>query len=306
MSLPSPYLSVPSLSGDQAYFQGITLGAGTPAQFTKVEGLGKPKLRSQNTARPRTRGSFVGLNLLDTRVPTFTMDIGPPFGSYTSLAGFLAAMRLASSTEGAVEYPLWIQMPNFPLLCCMARVIGWDPPWDVSADLGSLMTNVPLQFEATDPYLYSAPTTVTTLSLPTPGVGFTFPMTFPLAFGGGSGGNQATIVNSGDVPCYPMMVVNGPCVNPSITNLSVSGSPTISLNISLNVGDVLMVDCDMQSITYAPSGQSAGPAPNVEMAGSTFFALLPGSNTISFNSQDVAPASGTLAVWSASAYDGIL
>lgn len=522
MSLPSPALSVPTLAVDQAYFNGVTFGAFTPFEWTKVEGIGKPKIRSGNTARPRTRGSFVGLNLLDTRTLTFTLDIGPistslpqltnlipdpsfafdtlgsapsstlwaqttsgsitantfavsnawaqtgsqslhiqgthsndstsesigaqtpsntipatagitytleatcnvaqggpgagivfslawytsgnsliststssvlsagqigvlsnsftatapattafvqvtitiqtvaanqiveyyldavalaatagaftyfdggtlgykwsgtagasssipqsgwgSFGPYGSnLAGALSAMRSACSTEGTTEYPLWIQLPNWPLVACMARVIGFDPPYDFEADLGGLGTGlmkaVPLQFEATDSYVYSAPTKSTSISLPTPGSGLVFPLAFPLSFGGGSSPNMATVTNAGDVQCWPELVITGPCSNPTVQNLSIAGNPSININLILNAGDTLAIDCDMQSIIYTPSGQTVGaPYPQVLNSGSTFWPLNPGNNVIAFNSSDSSPAAGTVAVWSASAYDGL-
>lgn len=310
MSLPSPNLTPPSLSVDQASFQGLTFGATTPYEWTKVEGIGKAHLRTSTNGRPQTRGTFVGLNLLDARVITFTLDIGPPFGASTNLAGALSLMRAAVSTEGVTEYPLWIQLPNYPLLACMARVTGFDPPYDFQADIGGtglgLMTSVPLQFTCADPYFYAAPTTSTSMALPTPGVGFGFNLHFNLSFGGASGGNMATVTNSGNVPCAPTLVITGPCLNPTISNLSITGGPTLNLNLQLNSGDVLMIDCDMQTIMYTPSGSSvAAPAPQVLMANSTFWMLQPGANVVSFNSQDTSHVSGTLAVWGASTYDGI-
>jgi hypothetical protein len=309
MSLPSPALSVPTLTNDQMGYQGVVIGAppATPFGITQIEGLMKPQVRSGNSDRPRARGAFVGLNLLKTRTITATMDVGPPFGSYSNLPGAVSALDTASVTEGSTEYPLWIQLPNFPLVACMARVLNKDLKWNVVSDLGSLVQGATMQWEACDPYFYSAPTISTTIGLPTPGVGFTFPITFNWSFGGGSTANMATITNNGNVPCWPVLVITGPCVNPTVANLSVAGSPTLQLNATLNTGDQLIVDCDLQTIVFIPSGSTVGsPQPQILMPGSSFFACPPGSSVISFNSQDTSPAAGTLAVWSASAYDGLL
>jgi hypothetical protein len=290
-------------------FQGVVIGnpPNTPFGIIKLEGLGKQKVRSGNTPRPRTRGSFVGMNLLDTRTITATLDVGPPFGSYGNLASALASLRTACSTEGSTEQPLWIQLPNQPLVACMARVTGFDPAWDVTADLGSTIKSVPLQFEATDPYLYVAPTLAPSIGLPVPGIGFTFPITFPFSFGGGTSPNSYTATNLGDVPCWPVLVITGPCLNPTVQNQSITGNPFVSLNISLNAGDQLVIDCDLQSILYYPAGATVGaPYPQILNAGSTFFALVSGANTIAFNSQDTSVVAGTLALWWTSAYDGLL
>lgn len=515
MPFPSPLLSIPSLSADQAFFQGITFGPGGPFQVQTWEGLDKPDVRSGNTDRPRTRGAFVGTNLLKTRTITATIDIGPcsgPVAQLTNLAknpsfeydtvgaapawwvanvsgtapstfqaqngwsargsnalrytvtlpasgtsyggtpqgtsgmlvtagssyafqatlnvlensggatcnvyvqwfnssgtllsqtaypaapipgaqtvaavvtapasaayagllvgfengtggvcdtyldavaftasavatsyfdgdtpgyewsgasgnststpypgwgtygpygsgkaGFaaaLSALRAAISTEGNTEYPLWIQMPGQPLVACMARVLKAGVKYDITADIGGLLRSVPIQFEATDPYLYSAPTQSPSVVLPTPGGGFSFPVGFPLSFGGGSSANQVAITNAGNVPCWPVLVITGPCLNPRVTNESVAGNPTISLGLQLYAGDVLMVDMDAQTITYTPSGESAGfPQPQILQTGSTFWSLPPGNSTVGFNSQDSAPAAGTLSIWNASAFDGLI
>lgn len=307
MSLPPPTLPVPTLSNDQLSFQGVTLGASTPFGLKKLEGLEKTDVRSGNTERPRTRGAFVGTNLLKTRTITASLDVGPPFGSYSNLPGALAALRKASSTEGTTEYPLWVQLPGFPLVCAMARVIKKSLPYDVSADLGQLIQGGSIQWEATDPYLYAAPSTAPSVGLPGPTGGFAFPLGFNLSFGGAATPNQLSIQNTGNVECWPVLVITGPCLNPSVQQLSIAGSPTLSFQISLNAGDRLVVDCDEQSILYYPSGQSVGAAyPNILGSGSTFFSLLQGTNLIAFNSQDTSLASGTLAVWSTSVVDGLL
>jgi hypothetical protein len=309
VALPSPALSAPSLLGDQIKFQGLTLGnpPNTPFGLTQLENLDKPDVRSGNQDRAQQRGAFIGANQLKTRTFTTTLDIGPPFGSYTNLAGAIAAFRAMTSTEGAVEYPLWVQIPGFPLVCTLARVLKSNVKWDITADLGHLVQGATVQFESTDPYLYSAPTVATTIALPTPGGGFSFPLTFPFSFGGGTTPNQATIVNHGNVPCWPTLVIAGPCLNPTVGNPSIMGTPTVSLNIQLNTGDLLYVDCDLGSVVFYPSGGTSGtPLPNIVNPGSEFFSIPPGSSLVTFNSADVAPVAGTCTVWSASAYSGLL
>lgn len=307
MAFPAPALGAPSLSADQLSFQGLTLGAGTPFGLRKLEGLEKPDVRSGNIERPRTRGAFVGLNLLKTRTITATLDIGPPFGSYGGLAGALAALRNACTTEGTQEYALWLRLPGLPQVASMARVIRMTAPWDITADIAGLLQSAVVQWEATDPYLYASPTQNPSVGLPAPSGGMSFPLTFPLSFGGGSAPNQVTVTNGGNVPCWPTLVVTGPCVNPTIANQSISGAPALSFSMQLQSGDQLMIDCDLQSIVFFAAGQARGvPYNQILRPGSVFFALPPGSSVLAFNSQDVSPATGTLQVWYASAYDGLI
>lgn len=307
MSLPAPTLSVPSLSSDQLYFNGLTMGYGTPFGIKNIDGLDKGAVRTGNTPRPRSRGAYVGLNLADQRKITLTMDVGAPFGSYTTVWGALAALRTACANDGTAEYPLWIQLLNSPFVACMARCTQRTAKVDITLDLGGMAKDVAVELTAADPYLYSAPTGAPSVGLASPSGGFHFPLTFPLSFGGAMSPNSTTITNAGDVTCYPVLVITGPCLNPSVQNQSVSGNPLIGFDIQLNTGDQLVVDCDLGSILYYPAGETEGAAyPQILQEGSTFITLpAPGPNTILFNSQDASPAAGTLAIWSASAYDGL-
>lgn len=309
MSLPSPTLSVPSLTDYQIYYQGITFGAGTSFNIKGsakgIDGAAKAPVRSGDTPRPRTRGSYVGLNLLDERAMTVTLDIGPfrSGSSYANLQAALGALRTAVNTEGTTEYPLWLQLPNSPLLCMMCRVDKEDIPVDIVYDLGGVAQNVSLGFKAADPYWYAAPTLDPVAGLPTPGTGFVFPFSFNLSFGGGTAGNVITAMNYGDVSCAPTIVVTGPCLNPIIANESVAGVPTLTFDISLNTNDQLIIDCDMGSVVYYPAGSSSGSVQISSMQpGSTFLSLVPGENQISFNSQDLATVPGTMNLWYTSTY----
>lgn len=319
MALPPPPPSIltPSLLGDQISFGSPAAPAGglimgyppnTPYGLTgNLEGIDKPDVRSGNQDRAQTRGAFIGTNQLKTRTITATMDVGGDPAVFGDLATTLGNLSAAVSTEGDTEYPLWIQVPNFPLVCCMARVLKHNAKWNVTADLGNLAQGVSVQWEATDSYLYSAPTQNPTVGLSSASGGLAFPLLFPLSFGSGTSPTQITAVNDGDVACWPMLVIAGPCLNPIVQNQSVAGAPTIALSAQLFSGDLLYVDCDTHAITYYPSGSDVGvPQGGWLNPGSTFFGLPPGTNVVSFASQDSSPVAGTLTMWYASAYSGLL
>jgi hypothetical protein len=312
LSLPSPNLTVPSLVADAAAFQpgtsALLLGPGTPFQFKEWKGLDKPDVRSGNQLVAQRPGAWPGTNQLKPRVIEATMDVGPPFGSYTNLMGALAALRGACSNEGSTEYPFWLQLPGAPLVCCNARVIKTSRVWDIAADTASLMQNTGLQWEATDPYFYGAPTQKATVGLPTPGVGFTFPIGFNLSFGGGSAPNVISAANNGDVACFPILIITGPCLNPTISNPTGTGNPQLSFNVQMNTGDQLVIDTRTASIVYYQSGSSIGtPQQQLLNSGGTFFSLPAGATSlIQFNSQDISTAAGTLTAWWADTYDSLI
>lgn len=281
----------------------MILGPGNSVEFLKLEGLDMPPSKNGDQERPRIRGQYIGLDTLDASDIVMTMEVGPPFTTGT-LQGDLALLRKATQTQGATEYPLYFQPANGgTLLCTMARCRKRNVPIDIAYAAGNLAQNVVLQFHATDPYWYAAPTLDPSVGLPTPGAGFGFPFTFNLSFGGSSSPNTLTATNNGDVPCYPTLVVTGPCLNPSMQNSSISGAPMLTFDIQLNTGDQLYIDTDLQSCTYYPIGSTQGSSRlNTLVAGSTWWTIPPGSNVISFNSQDVSQVAGTLAVWYSSAY----
>ena len=312
MAVPSPSLAVPSLSGSQrvAFRDDAAqiIFGGSPFTSKGLEGIDKPSVRVSNTNWSMWPGASAGNRQLNTRKITLTTDVKRPFGAYGTLPGALAALRNAISTEGVAEYPLWIQLPGFPLVACQGSVIqtaGFK--WDAVSELGQMLTGGSIQFECTDPYLYSAPTRTTTISLPGPAGGFSFPLSFPLSFGGGSTPNTAMITNAGNVTCWPTLVITGPCLNPSISNGSIAGNPTISTSIQLYAGDQMLVDCRLGAIVVYRSGSSIGaPSQFVLQPGSEFFGLPRGSSSIAFNSADTSSVAGSLQVLSADAYNALI
>lgn len=283
------------------------MGPGTPFEFTKFEGLDLPNIRNGDSSRPRTRGQYIGLDIMDFRDTTLTMDVGPPFGGYSNLTGALAALRAVTNTQGTTEYPLWLQMPNLGLLVTMCRCRKRNIPVDIVFSAGSLAQNVNLQFHSTDPYWYSSPTLDPATGLPGPAGGFSFPLTFPLTFGAGNTPNTVTAVNAGDAPCYPQLVITGPCHSPSFANTSMPGNPTLAFNITINTGDELVVDLDMQSALYYPAGSSVGQTALATLApNSNWWALLPGTNIIAFYSSNPSVDTGTLTVNWASAFSSVV
>lgn len=284
----------------------------TPFGITKagIKGLDKPKVRSGNQLVAQGPGAWPGTNQLNTRTIDISFDIAPPFGDYGNLYGALAALRDACSTEGSDEYPLWVRIPGSPVVCSYARVTRSNRPWDLGADLGSIVQNSPIEWEATDPYLYGAPTNSATVGLAQPSGGMVFPLTFPWSFGGAITPNEIACTNNGDVPCWPVLVITGPCIDPSVVAHGVPNSPTLRLGMQLQSGDKLVVDCRTGSILFFPNGGTVGtPVQNILDSGSSMpveVALPPGVSYLSFDSQDTLAAAGTLTAWWADTYSGLI
>ena len=328
MSLPSSTLTVPTFSQyPSAQFQGaqatITLG---PAPFYirgdngqyGLEGLDMPTVMTGDPEAPRINGQFVGFDKLSARSITITLDIGPPFGSYTNLSGAMAALRSALTPSYTVEYPLFIQLPNGPELVSMVRPRKRSTLVDLPYTVGQLAQNVPIQFSATDPTLFAAGTLGPSVGVPAPLGGFTFAppttytsgvtgsMSFNLTFGGGTEYSVINATNYGDLPCYPLITFTGPCTSPTLTNSSIVGTPYIQFGVIMNAGDLLVVNTDpkYRSAVYFTSGTTDGADRLYTLVqGSSWWALPPDSTSqIQFTTLDTVAVAGTCTMEYSSAY----
>lgn len=307
-----PYgYSWPSLSTFQIQYQGtaatpVTFGSGTifALQPKGMDGFDLSATRSGDPNRPRARGQYIGLDLFSGRDIVITCDIGPPSGSYTTLAEALAAVRAITNTadNGNVEHPLFVQFPNTPLLGTMARARKRSIPVDIAYSAAQIAQNIPIQFHATDPFFY-AQTQSNTIGLPTPGTGFGFPLSFPLSFGSGGGSSILSLSNLGDVECYPTLTITGPCSYPSITNIALNGNPVIQFGVVMAAGDQLVIDTDLKTATYYSAGSSLGQSAMATLQqGWSWWSMPPGTNSIQFASTDASVVAGTLNVQWASAF----
>lgn len=271
-----------------------------------------PDVRTGDTNAPRAFGQYAGIDLLGSRDITITIDIGPPFGSYTNLAGALAALRTALTPTGTTENPLFFQLPSGPSsgavgatqYVAMVRPRKRTGKIDFAAENGQLMRGVVMQFHATDPTIYAAQTLNPSTNVPPPLGGFSFNLSFPLSFGGGTEAGLIDVTNAGDIPCYPQFIVAGPCTYPTITNTTMASLPFIQFQVIMNTGDTLTINTDpkYRSAIYLAAGTTQGVSRLYTLSsGSAWFALAPGLNAIDFTTLDVTSVAGYLTMnWTSS------
>ena len=308
MAFPSPSLSVPTLQPYQFSYGGLTMGPGTAYEVQSLGGLDLPAIRNGDVARSRDQGELVGLDLLGGRDITVQLDVGT---DGTSLQHALDALAAVTGPGATAEVPLYAQLPNSSLYAVMCRPRKRTMPVDIRYALGHL-AKVAVQFHATDPRVYAAPSLTATVGLPAPSAGMTFPMTFPMTFGSGSGGaGEVTIDNAGNFEMRPVLVITGPVTNPSVENSSLPGAPALTFanpaqtSYTVLAGDQLVIDLDLRTVLYYSGGVSSGTAPasrrNWVVAGSVWWNLAPGNNVLHFLSQDSSATGATLAVQYAAA-----
>ena len=313
MSFPSPSVTPPTFSQwPSVQFQGsqgtITLG---PAPFFlrgdgNFDGIYMPNVRNGDTAAPRVPGGYIGLDLLDMRDINLVIDVGPPFGAYTNLAGAMAALRSALTPSQSTENPLFFQLSSGgTMFATLVRPRTRGGSVDLAYAVGQLAQKIPIQFHATDPTLYAAGTLDPSVGVPAPLSGFSFPLTFNLSFGGGSEFGSITATNYGDLNCYPLIVFTGPCTYPALANESLPNAPSLQFQVSMQTGDQLFVNTDPKypSAVYYASGSNSGSSVLYTLTqASNWWALQPGVNNLQFTTQDVISVAGTCTVEYSSAY----
>ncbi len=290
MAFPAVTVTAPTLSNWEAYYNGITFGLSNPYAFHQIDGLfGNAPIKSGDVQRPRDQGEFIGLDLYQGR--DFTVDTDA-ISNGTSLQSSLENLGSALLVGGTTELPFYVQLPNLPLLCTMARCRKYAYPINLS--YGAKLANpISIAFHSTDPRLYTAPTQEQTAGLSGASVsGASFNWSFNLSFGGSVAVSHVNVANSGNYEIRPIVVIAGPCTTPTISNQSIAGIPSLTFNLSLNNGDIMTVDMDAHTVVLNGVNRLNTLAPGFQWWN------LPANSTstISFTSLDGTPVAGTMTV----------
>lgn len=301
MAFPSPSLPAPILAPWQLQYQGLVFGgvqAGSAYQLQTLDGIGIPDYVSGDQKRAIEQGEFAGIDLAPGRDITIKQALAAP----TPAGLDQARQQLAAAFNVGVEQPLWLALPS-GVYACLARARKHS----FTVDLNTLQVNAAIAttlFHATDPRWYAAPSKTQTVSLPAAPGGPSFPVSFPLDFPTGGYDATFTLTNDGLFETRPIFVVNGPALNPLITNLSLPGQPSLGFQIDLQAGDTLTIDTDWQTVVYAPANGLAVSVQRTQLDQNTWFNLPPGTSTLQFVTFD-AHQQATLEVQSADAFLGL-
>lgn len=290
-----PYAtSWPTLSPWQASFGGYVFGADTDLELKEIGGIDMPAVRTGDSGRPREHGLFRGLDVMGGRELTFTGDLHNRAGTFQEAEEELDAATIPGGSE---DTPLFQCLPGWGTLACMARIRKRSMPREIQLSLGNL-GKVALLWAADDPRWYSQTQQVT---VPAPAItGFSWPINWPLSWGGGKYSGQASITNAGNIPTRPILTVEGPSVNPVIINATAPGSPGLAFDLTINAGERLVIDTDMREATLYSSASTPGSTRTGSQAiGSKWFVLEPGTSLLQFVS---ATGEGQLTVEYASAW----
>lgn len=232
------------VTGDwQAAYGGLDLGAGTPYRIQPpVEGLDMPPVVVSDQDKLRDHGQYPGDDFLGPRSTVWAFKIAADDrATFTAQQSTLrAAFRPCED-----ERPMTFQLPGVAgggmrrILCRPRR--RSDP---VALTHAISRTVVTVQLDASDPRIYDDTESSVSTGLASSAVGLTWPLTWPLNFGGASTSGTVTAANAGDFSTPWTAVITGPVTNPSIENVDTGDQLIFTANggLVLASGDTLVVD----------------------------------------------------------------
>jgi hypothetical protein len=271
------------VNDNTATLRGLTIGAGTDYRWARWPTglLDTADIRVEDRFRPRRNGVTPGDDFYGERRIVFELELlGDTRDGGEQLATDLAEAFAASATDEwldvrvtgtPAEYSLRGR-PRGAIIALGRRFTGGGNP------------QARCIFVATDPVRYGAEQSLA-LTLVDPGEGLEFPVTFPVVFsGGGMGSGTAPAVNDGNTPVDWTATLTGPLTNPRLA--LVGSGRFVRVLATIAAGETVVLDSAAGAILLG----GTAPRPQWFGAGSSWFQLEPGSNSILFT---VDAGSGT-------------
>ncbi|HEY9371596.1 phage distal tail protein [Streptomyces sp.] len=273
---PDPGVQVPILPGDsitgsyQIEYNGTLLGGyGNQYQIIagSVEGWDDlPALDSSNVARPSWHGSWPGKFYSQERQVSATIAIN--VGDGGDFAGAIGQIRhLLTPPAGETGAPLVIATRDEVLMVPEAVVDTRAMP---TGSYHAGWVSVAVRWVCADPRRYNVIRS-----------GFDIPA-----------GGTVPLENAGNVASHPLLRVDGPVVNPSISNSTLGR--TLSFLITLADGERMEIDTDAGNATVA--GVSVLSTLTGASAPVSDFVLERGTNELSYAPDD-GGAAGVVALY---------
>jgi hypothetical protein len=262
-------------------YNGLAFGPFTPFPILEPKGLEDlPPVRSSDQPKSTDHGSFMGVDLSDERTVDITFRLAATDGLYTTLDSLIAQLQAATPVNAA-NAPLYFDGSSRLI---NARVRKREVPRKV--DMVGLVSEVAVEWVAADPRVYDATLQQIVVPLPSSGSGITFPIVFPAVFGTAGTGGQINLTNTGTFPTPWVAQIQGPVINPVITNLTTG--QYLSLAISLAQTDTLVIDFGARTITLNQTASRRGAM----QPGSSWWLIPPGTTQCRWFSNSYS--SGTL------------
>lgn len=285
---------------------GVTVGAGTGINLLGIDGLRDlAGVRSGDTPRAQSDGTYPGLNLLGERPVTFKWELtlapgGVEAALQTLAAGFqnvgdpstvcmTAGDYLRQQAGAGTTKPVSMMQVKLPGRTYPFYLFGRPTKYSVPINTDYQYGRVqPVsEWTSSDGAIYDGNVVTGTVGLPSPTAGMSWPASFPWTFGASTGGS-VSLNNTGAYAAKPVFVLQGPLSYPAISNQSTG--QFIKLNIVLGASDTVVIDHQAGVVTLNGTANRN----NTVLVGSSFFSCAPGVTTVGFASGDAVAVAGTL------------
>lgn len=138
------------------------------------------------------------------------------------------------------------------------------------------ITNFSVGLRAADPVKKSVYESTITLSSGASQGGRSYPKTYPKNYGALMSPSSAQLLNTGNYPAYPRIVITGPVQTPRIEN--VTTGQFVQLNITLTSTQFIVIDMRSKTVLL----QDSVSRRSTLVVGSTWWQVVPGANEIRF------------------------
>jgi hypothetical protein len=133
-------------------------------------------------------------------------------------------------------------------------------------------------------------TTLTVVADVPSSVGFSFPLTFPLALTPTSSGGSLHTTNVGNSPSHIVARLYGPCTAPRLINDTTGEAITFTTDLVLGPGDYIEISTRDRT-AYLLSDTSASRLSMIDFSANTWWQLQPGLQYLRYVGTDSSPGS---------------
>ena len=223
---------------------GVLIGAGTAVLLGNIEGLGRATVRATDVDPPDQDGTWPGQDYYAARTVRIPAGIRTP-GDAGAALDILASLQAAADDpgvrlQGGAVMDLRLKLPGRDVRVLHGRLRTLD------ADLEQVVHGwipLDLQFVAVDPRFYADDLSVVSVPLGQVfGGGFSAPVRAPVRVTSTAGADARPgwVTNAGTAETWPLLRIDGPCTNPTITH--VESGRALTLNTSIPAGDWIEID----------------------------------------------------------------
>lgn len=264
---------------------GFAWGQGTNWRVQTATGLFTMALRTNDIQRGAADGSSWGNDYLDVKACLMTIRANPKESGLSYMTLVNEARTGLTRTKGTTGRNIW--WDGLGLM-----MIGRVRASDIQLQTGQTYIDVALQFTAADGLLYEATLNSATMSaLGGSNGGFNVSMNVPLNFSLSATPSSVVCYNNGTENAYPTITLNGPAVNPAITNLTTG--QTIKVPISLIAGQYVNITTGPDTPTILFMGSSIV----IEDPTTSWWTLPPGESIIQYSSDSYDASASAQIQW---------